>query len=151
MHHVVSLALQQFSGQRDRLQIHLGEDASVRCDADLLATAILTLVDNAIKYSPADEPVDLTTRRLPDGMLLIEVTDRGPGVAAGMRNAIFERYVRAREHARIPGTGIGLSLVKVVAGVHQGRVDVCDAATVGATFRLIVPLHNARAMSGFGS
>jgi signal transduction histidine kinase len=83
--------------------------------------------------------------------VIIDVADRGPGVPEELREAIFERYVRAPDHANIPGIGVGLSLVRNIATTHQGRIEVLDDESGGARFRLTLPIRSASAMSGFDS
>ena len=151
LHQVVARAVGQFTGATPRLRVHLGEDVRLRCDVDLVATSILNLIDNAMKYSPADEPVDLTTLVFEGRQVIIDVVDRGPGVPDGLRDAIFLRYVRAPEHANIPGIGVGLSLVRMIASMHQGSIVVLDDESGGARFRLILPIRMANGMSGIGS
>ena len=141
LHDVISRAVEQLQGANHRLRIRLGDDVRLVCDADLMVTAILNLVDNAMKYSPADEPVDLTTKLNGDRQVVIEVVDRGPGVPEELRNTIFQRYVRAPEHAKIPGIGVGLSLVRNIATAHQGNIEVLEDESGGAKFRLSLPIR----------
>ena len=150
LHEVVSRAVHQVTDATQRLHLHLGDDVCITCDADLIATAILNLIENALKYSPADEPVDLITT-LVEGQVIIDVTDRGPGVPEELREVIFERYVRAPEHANVPGIGVGLSLVRHIAATHHGSIEVLDDESGGARFRLTLPIRMIDAMSGIDS
>ena len=141
LHEVVSLAARQVTGATYRLRLHLGNDVRLLCDADLIATALLNLIENALKYSPADELVDLSTTLMGGRQIIIDVVDRGPGVPERLRDAIFERYVRAPEHANIPGIGVGLSLVRQIAATHHGSIEVLDDESGGARFRLTLPIR----------
>ena len=141
LHEVVSLAARQVTGATHRLRLHLGNDVRLLCDADLIATALLNLIENALKYSPADELVDLSTTLMGGRQVIIDVVDRGPGVPEHLRDAIFERYVRAPEHANIPGIGVGLSLVRQIAATHHGSIEVLDDESGGARFRLTLPIR----------
>ena len=151
LHDVVSRAVEHLPDATHRLQLHLGDEVLLVCDADLLATAILNLIDNAMKYSPAGENVDLSTRLAGEAQVVIDVVDRGTGVPDEMRQTIFDRYVRARDHANIAGTGVGLSLVRNIATLHQGSIEVLDDESGGARFRLTLPTRMTRAMSGIDS
>ena len=151
LHDVVSRAVEHLPDATHRLQLHLGDEVLLVCDADLLATAILNLIDNAMKYSPAGENVDLSTRLAGEAQVVIDVADRGTGVPDEMRQTIFDRYVRARAHANIAGTGVGLSLVRNIATLHQGSIEVLDDEGGGARFRLTLPTRMTRAMSGIDS
>lgn len=151
LHEVVSRAVGQFTGSTQRLQVELGEDERLTCDADLVATAILNLIDNAMKYSPADEPVRLSTRRVDGHEILIEVADRGPGVPDELRDAIFQRYIRAPAQANVPGIGVGLSLVHKIAELHQGSIELRNDERGGARFWLRLPIRRTTEMSGIDS
>lgn len=151
LHEVVSRAVGQFTGSTQRLQCELGDDVRVTCDADLVATAILNLIDNAMKYSPADEPVRLSTRLVDGHEILIEVADRGPGVPDELRDAIFQRYIRAPAQANVPGIGVGLSLVHKIAELHQGSIELRNDERGGARFLIRLPIRRTTEMSGIDS
>jgi two-component system sensor histidine kinase MprB len=82
-----------------------------------LERAIANLVDNATKWGPPDQPVDVVVR---DGR--VEVRDRGPGIAPEDRPMVFDRFWRATAARSLPGSGLGLSIVKQVVDAHGGRV-----------------------------
>ncbi|MGH9842169.1 MAG: ATP-binding protein, partial [Blastocatellia bacterium] len=109
-------------------------------DADLLARAATNLVANAIKFSPVKTDVLVELRADSDG-LRIEVADRGPGIPAESRERIFEKFYRVPRlaDADVPGTGLGLALVREVAELHGGRVTVESEPGVGSTFTLRLP------------
>jgi len=113
-------------------------------DADLLARAVTNLVANAIKYSPAQTEVIVELRadiHIEGGGLRIEVTDRGPGIPAEARDRVFEKFYRVPRlaDADVPGTGLGLALVREIAELHGGRVMVESEPGVGSTFMLRLP------------
>lgn len=92
----------------------------------LLAQAIANLVDNAIKFTPEHGKVQIKTSNQPTP--LIQVTDNGPGIPADSRGTALERFVRLEASRTTPGNGLGLSLVKAVASLHDGSIDLSDAA-----------------------
>lgn len=98
----------------------------IRADKGLLAQAISNLLDNALKYTPKGGAVALRLRRQRDGRIAISVTDTGPGVLPGKRDSIFERFVRLEESRSMPGSGLGLSLVRAVAKTHGAELVVSD-------------------------
>ena len=111
-------------------------------NAMLLEQALVNLIDNAIKYSPADTEVGVQTQRRGDE-LIIAVTDQGRGIEPQHIERIFERFYRTdRARSReLGGTGLGLSIVKHVADTHGGRVSVDSEPGLGSTFRIhIVPV-----------
>src|SRR5262245_51537886 len=117
-------------------------------DADLLARAVTNLVANAIKYSPAQTEVVVELRadiHIEGGGLRIEVADRGPGIPAVARDRVFEKFYRVPRlaDADVPGTGLGLALVREIAELHGGRVTVESEPGVGSTFTLRLPFAAA--------
>jgi signal transduction histidine kinase len=107
-----------------RLDIANGGVLPVRGDRHLLSQAIANLLDNALKYTPSGA-VSLTTRESAEGAR-IEVADRGPGVPADRREAVFDRFVRLEGSRSTPGNGLGLSLVRAVATLHGGSAWLED-------------------------
>ena len=114
----------------------------VRADAPLIDRVVDNLVGNALKYSPPPSPVTITVRRS-EGDALVEVEDRGPGVAAGERSKIFDRFFRGSTAAGTQGLGLGLSLVSEVAQWHGGTASADDAAGGGSLFRVVLPVAAA--------
>jgi signal transduction histidine kinase len=107
-----------------RLDIVNGGRLAVRGDRHLLSQAIANLLDNALKYTPSGA-VTLCTRESAEGVR-IEVADRGPGVPADRREAVFDRFVRLEGSRSTPGNGLGLSLVRAVATLHGGTAWLED-------------------------
>ncbi len=98
----------------------------IRADKSLLAQALSNLLDNALKYTPSGGAVALRLRRQRDGRIAISVTDTGPGVPANKRDEIFERFVRLEDSRSMPGSGLGLALVRAVAKTHGAELMVSD-------------------------
>jgi two-component system, OmpR family, sensor histidine kinase MprB len=101
---------------------------------ELVARAIRNLIDNAHKWSPPDTPLLVTVsgRRL-------TVADHGPGISEGDKPLVFERFYRSTEAKATPGSGLGLSIVKHMADIHDGRVFVEDAPGGGAVVGFELP------------
>ncbi|MEZ5281057.1 MAG: HAMP domain-containing sensor histidine kinase [Acidimicrobiales bacterium] len=100
----------------------------------LVERAVSNLIDNAIKFSPADATVYVVVA---GGA--VEVSDEGPGIDPADRSSVFERFWRAPNARTLPGSGLGLSIVAQVAESHGGTAQVIDGATSGATVRLAFP------------
>jgi two-component system sensor histidine kinase MprB len=103
-------------------------------DADSLERAITNLLDNAAKWSPPGETVLVT---LSQGTLM--VADRGPGIAPQDLPHVFERFYRSAESRGMPGSGLGLSIVRSVAERHGGIVRAGTGPGGGAGFWLTLP------------
>ncbi len=100
----------------------------------MLDRAVSNLVDNALKFSPDGEPVLVTVR---GGVL--EVADRGPGVAAEDRDRVFDRFYRATTARTLPGSGLGLSIVAQIAVLHGASVTLDERPDGGTVARLTLP------------
>ena len=96
------------------------------------------LLENAVKYSPAGEAVDVRARA-EDGRVLVTVEDSGPGIPAEQHGLIFERFGRANVGLGKPGTGLGLFIARSIAEAHGGTLSVVSAPGEGATFTLELP------------
>ncbi len=101
--------------------------------------AVANLLDNARKWSPAGEAVDVSVR---GGA--VEIRDRGPGVADEDAERVFDRFYRSAKARSMPGAGLGLAIVKQIADAHGGSVTLDRPADGGARFRLqLSPLVRA--------
>lgn len=112
----------------------------VRGDRILLQTALVNLVDNAIRFSKAGQEVDVQIRRT-DGMVTFKVADQGPGIAPLDQRKIFSRFTRSdsAEKAQKPGSGLGLAIVKLIVERHGGRVWFESQLGKGSNFYLQIP------------
>ncbi len=99
-------------------------------DRELIAQAIANLLDNAVKYTPSGGAVVLRGRKTSDGRIEISVTDTGPGIPAGERGRVLERFVRLEKSRSLPGVGLGLSLVQAIAEVHNAELVLDDGPGV---------------------
>ena len=112
-----------------------------------LQRAVLNLVDNAGKWSPADQPVQVRLRA--DGAsAVLEVDDAGPGIDAADVPRVFDRFYRADSARGLPGSGLGLSIVQRVVDAHGGRATVARSARGGALLRVELPAAAPPAVSG---
>ena len=102
-----------------------GTPVTLRADRDLLFQALINLIDNALKYGGQGQ-VTLTVGSDTQGDFL-SVRDHGPGLAEEDRVRVTGRFFRASESAKIAGSGLGLSLVQAVAGMHGARLDLENA------------------------
>lgn len=103
-----------------------------------LERAVLNLIDNAGKWSPADQPVQVRLRTEGESVVL-EVDDGGPGIDAADIPRLFDRFYRADSARGLPGSGLGLSIVQRVVDAHAGRATVARSARGGALLRVVLP------------
>jgi len=101
------------------------QPAMVLADRNLLFQALINLVDNALKHAGKGE-VTVVVRREPDASVL-EVWDQGEGIAEKDRQRVTGRFYRGANAAKVPGSGLGLSLVQAVADMHQAELRLEDA------------------------
>jgi signal transduction histidine kinase len=124
--------------------MELQGEGLMRGDPELLRAMVVNALDNALKFS-GDAPVDV---RLAPGSggdgaadgestIVLEVHDRGPGVAPAQRERVFEPFFRAQPDAT-PGHGLGLSLIGHIARAHGGSAAFVDSER-GARLRLTLP------------
>jgi len=111
-----------------------GADIVVRCDAVKIAIVIKNLLDNAEKYAPSDNPVNIIYTHA-QGLVSIQVIDCGPGINENILQQIMEPYVRG-ENLKKSGFGLGLSICKRIMGAHNGNISVVNNIDVGATFTI---------------
>ncbi|MGF1631735.1 MAG: sensor histidine kinase [Kiloniellaceae bacterium] len=105
----------------------IAAEVTIRGHRQLLAQAIANLLDNAVKYSPAGGRIALTLARTDAGAML-SIADGGPGIAAGDRKRVLQRFVRLDDSRGTPGSGLGLSLVAAVANLHDVTLTLDDNA-----------------------
>jgi K+-sensing histidine kinase KdpD len=118
-----------------------GEPVAIVGDATRLYHMILNLVDNAIKYSPAQTAVSVRLIYTDETAVLC-VQDEGPGIPDKDLPRIFDKYYRGDQAKYQPGAGLGLSVVWAIAQAHDGRATVHNAAEGGAVFTVTLPIAN---------
>ncbi|HHN72946.1 MAG TPA: HAMP domain-containing histidine kinase [Thermopetrobacter sp.] len=122
-----------------RFALHAADGALVRGDRQLIAQALVNLLDNALKYGRREgEAPDITIRvAAGEEHIDLEVADRGPGIPAEETEHVKDRFVRLDASRSRPGSGLGLSLVASIARLHDGELILADNAPgLKATLRL---------------
>jgi signal transduction histidine kinase len=108
----------------------------VSADRHLLFEAISNLVDNGIKFARGTVSITALQR---DATLIIAVSDDGPGIPAGERDAALRRFHRGAKAAGYPGTGLGLSIAAAILALHGFSLELDDAGP-GLVARIHIPL-----------
>jgi signal transduction histidine kinase len=112
----------------------------IQVDAAALRRAVANLIENAVKYGGRGAWIGVKVRRDPAGPVEITVADRGPGIRKEDLPHLFEPFFRGRDGATagVPGSGLGLSLVRHIAEAHGGRITVATGPE-GTAFTLRLP------------
>ena len=123
------------AARRVTLAQRIQEGVLVRVDRSAMRQVLLNLLDNAVKYGPPGASVTVAVEAS-EGVARLWVEDRGPGVPAGERERIWERFARLDRdvESAIAGSGIGLAIVRELVTSQGGRCRVEDAAGGGARF-----------------
>jgi two-component system, OmpR family, sensor histidine kinase KdpD len=113
---------------------------SILVDVDLMELAVRQLVDNALKYSRPGTPI-VVQGRANGTIVQLSVSDTGPGLLPHEQQRIFEKFYRGETvRHKLPGTGMGLNIVKDIVNAHSGTIQVQSRANVGTTFIIELPV-----------
>lgn len=119
------------------------EPAWIIGDASWIRQATLALIDNAVKFSPADGRVSARIEHGPQGHA-IEIADQGPGISAEMLPKIFDPYYQTVDGRERGGAGLGLAVARWVSEQHGGRISARNAYDGGLVVRMEFPVEEAR-------
>ncbi len=148
MEEVVGAALnrRELALEAHRVRVSLPEDLPlVAMDGVLMEQLLLNLLDNALKYSPPESPVDIKAWAAGKSLTL-SIADQGPGIPAGEEERIFEKLARGQAASNRPGAGLGLAICKGIVTAHQGRIQAVNHPQGGAQFLVTLPLGTPPAM-----
>jgi two-component system sensor histidine kinase KdpD len=126
---------------RDRpLRTDVPKDLPLVPMDDVLIDQVLTnLLENVVKYTPADTAVEL--RAWSDGpSVTVEIADRGPGLAPGDEARVFDKFYRSASGSS-RGAGLGLTICRAIVEAHGGRIWAQNRPDGGAAFRFTLPLE----------
>jgi signal transduction histidine kinase len=123
--------------RQQRLVLELSECSPVLGSRDLLGQAIGNLLENAIKYTPVGGEIRVCVA-LSAGACVVSVADNGPGIPRSQYKSVLERFVRLQNSSNSSGNGLGLSLVRAVATLHQAEL-ILDDGNPGLVVTLCIP------------
>jgi two-component system phosphate regulon sensor histidine kinase PhoR len=123
------------------ITIQIDGNATAAIDATLIEQAAVNLLDNAVKYSPKNSKITISTKSVRDE-IQIQFQDQGMGIASKHLPRLFERFYRVDKarSRKMGGTGLGLAIVKHIAQAHGGHVSVTSRKGHGSTFTLHLPI-----------
>ncbi len=135
--------MQLSAGGQPLLQFKcFGMAGLVSLDETLLRSILSNLLSNAIKYSPIDRPIGLTLAFRSNGVT-IQVQDQGIGIPLEDQRQLFEPFHRGKNVRTIPGTGLGLVVVKKCVDLHQGTIEITSVVGAGTTCLVTLPMESA--------
>jgi two-component system sensor histidine kinase KdpD len=114
----------------------------VPMDDVLIEQVLINLLDNALKYTPAESPIEVSAED-GGGAVLIEVADRGPGLPPGEERRIFEKFHRTEAAPTVRGAGLGLAICRGIVQAHGGRIWAENRPGGGVTVRFTLPVKEA--------
>jgi two-component system, OmpR family, sensor histidine kinase KdpD len=140
---LVGMALDSFDNNANK-RITVALDPSlpeITCDSTQIVQVLKNLIENALKYSPADSQIEIEIRRLGHEAIM-EICDRGRGGLPANPDDVFKPFWRAADlqESSIPGVGIGLAVCRGLVEAHGGSVQAENRKGGGATFRVKLPV-----------
>lgn len=139
---VIAAALRhlRLSQNAHPVRVRLAPDLPlVHFDGVLMERVVWNLLENAVKYSPPDAPVEITAAVEGD-LACLAVRDRGPGFPPDRLDAVFDLFVRGATESALPGVGLGLAICRAIVEAHGGTIRAENAAEGGACVRVWLPL-----------
>jgi two-component system sensor histidine kinase KdpD len=146
VHEVVAAALHQLGEAADSRSISVSMSSHlplVPMDNVLIVQVLVNILDNALKYSPGDAPIDIGVR-LDAGQLEIRVLDRGAGIPEQQLERVFEKFYRVAVPGAPRGSGLGLSICKGFVEAHNGRILANHRTGGGTELAFFLPIEAKR-------
>jgi signal transduction histidine kinase len=133
------LIVEKYNSSFDEARVQVNVQEGLMIDGDRLALTLLlnNLIENALKYSPENSPVQVELKG-DEKQITLRVVDEGSGIAASEKEKIFRKFYRIgnEETRKTKGTGLGLYLVKYIAANHNGRISILDNTPKGSIFEI---------------
>jgi two-component system sensor histidine kinase KdpD len=139
---IVGVALERLGSPSGKRPIKVNipaEPPFVSVDFGLMVQALVNVLDNALKYSPPDSPIDISGRQV-DRQVEIQVADRGIGIPPEDLQRVFDKFYRVHRPDNVTGTGLGLSISKGIVEAHGGRIVAENRPGGGTIIRLTLPV-----------
>ncbi len=135
------LGISKVQSEKHAVTLEIADDLpEILLDREKMKEVMINLISNAIKYSPKGGKVGVRMR-LEEGNLRIEVKDQGMGISKENQKKLFQAFTRvdSSNTAQIPGTGLGLVIVKAIVEAHGGKISVDSEPGRGTTFAILIP------------
>jgi two-component system sensor histidine kinase KdpD len=112
----------------------------VTLDYVLIVQVLVNLLDNAIKYSPPDSPIEIQARQA-STWVEIQIADRGTGIPPEDLERVFDKFYRVHRPEGVSGTGLGLSICKGIVEAHGGTIQAENRPGGGTILRIRLPMN----------
>ena len=144
---LVGSAVRRLNRYLPKVQVRISmpeEVVSLFVHAALIEQAIFNVLENAAKFSPEDEAVEIEVKKVNDEQVQIAISDQGLGIPEDERNRIFDMfYTMQRGDRGQYGTGLGLTIVKAIIGAHMGQISATEAKNqCGTCIRIVLPIQH---------
>jgi len=139
---LVGAALEQLGSRTSGRPVNMEIPAElpyVSVDFGLIVQTLVNILDNALKYSPDNSPIDIRARQVGQEMQ-IEIADRGIGIPPADLAHVFDKFYRIQRPDNVTGTGLGLSICKGIVEAHSGRIASENRPGGGTIIRLFLPV-----------
>jgi two-component system, OmpR family, sensor histidine kinase KdpD len=137
---VVSTALEQMKFDSNLVTVNIPEELSlISIDFTLMTHVFANIIDNAVKYSPAESAIEINARELDDEVEIL-IEDHGIGIPSNDLPHVFDRFYRVQRPDSRPGTGLGLSICKGIVEAHKGTIMAENRPGGGTIIRIILPI-----------
>ena len=139
---LVGAALEQLGSRTSTRTINMEipeELPFISVDFGLIIQTLVNILDNALKYSPDDSPIDIKTRQVGQEMQ-IEIADRGIGIPTQDLSHVFDKFYRIQRPDNVTGTGLGLSICKGIIEAHGGHIYALNRPGGGTIIRIVLPV-----------
>jgi two-component system, NtrC family, sensor histidine kinase KinB len=123
------------------------EITTAHIDSDMLMRVLINLIENAIKYTPAEGAIHVSATLEGDSHLIFKVSDSGPGIPADMLARIFEKFSRVQYQDAPKGVGLGLAFCRLAVEAHGGKIWVESELGNGSDFIFRIPLYDPKRRS----
>jgi two-component system sensor histidine kinase KdpD len=122
------------------VNVHIADNlVLIYVDVVLLQQVLMNLLENAVKYSLPDSPIDITVENFTSS-LSIAVADRGVGIPENLQEKIFDKFFRIQKESAQSGVGLGLSICRAIVEAHGGKIQATQRSGGGTVFQLHLPL-----------
>jgi len=138
---LLQAAAEQARQRRPRITVQVSALPQwMRCDPAGMRLCLDILLDNAIKYTNDDIPIELVGRIATEGGVEFLVRDHGAGIVAAELPHVFDRAYRGSNAGGVAGSGLGLYMARAIADVHGGTISARNVSESGAEFRIWLPI-----------